>query len=312
VYGGVPKYNQARELSRGVEILIATPGRLIDLLSMGKTNLKRITYLVLDEADRMLDMGFEDQIRKIVDQIRPDRQTLLWSATWPKEVQRLAEDYLKDEIQVRIGSLEISANHRVTQIVKVCSDFDKKDLIVRNLKNIMSEGETSSKTIVFTATKRTADELSYYLKKDGFPAVAIHGDKSQSERDQALKLFKTGKVPILVATDVAARGLDVKDIKFVINYDFPMQIEDYVHRIGRTGRANRTGTAISYFTADNAKLAKDLVKILKEAGQDIDQDIMQLASAGRGGGGGGFGRGSRGGRGYRTVGARPGYQPRSW
>jgi len=300
VYGGVPKYPQARELQRGIEILIATPGRLIDLLEGGKTNLRRVTYLVLDEADRMLDMGFEDQIRKIVDQIRPDRQTLLWSATWPKEVQRLAADYLKDEIQVRVGSLDISANHRVQQIIKLCSEFDKKDLVMRNLKNIMAESQTD-KVIIFTATKRTADELSHYLKRDGFPAMAIHGDKSQADRDHALKLFKTGRVPILVATDVAARGLDVKDIKFVINYDFPGQIEDYVHRIGRTGRANTHGTAISYFTADNAKLARDLVKILREAKQEVDPEIAQLASMGRGGGGGGGGgNGARGGRGYRS------------
>jgi len=244
----------------------------------------------------MLDMGFEDQIRKIVDQIRPDRQTLLWSATWPKEVQRLTTDYLKDEIQVRIGSLDISANHRVQQIIKLCSDFDKKDHLLRNLKNIMAESQ-SDKVIVFTATKRTADDLSRYLKREGFPANAIHGDKSQSERDHALKLFKIGRIPILVATDVAARGLDVKDIKFVINYDFPGQIEDYVHRIGRTGRANTYGTAISYFTADNAKLAKDLVKILREAKQEIDPELANLVAQGRHGSQGSGGRGSRGYRG---------------
>ena len=310
VYGGVPKYQQARELMRGVELLIATPGRLIDMMEGGKTNLRRVTYLVLDEADRMLDMGFEDQIRKIVDQIRPDRQTLLWSATWPKEVQRLAADYLKDEIQVRIGSLDIAANHRVQQIIKLCSEFDKKDFLLRNLQNIVQES-ASAKTIIFTATKRAADDLAYYLKKQGFASAAIHGDKSQSERDQALNAFKHGRVPILVATDVAARGLDVKDIKFVINYDFPNQIEDYVHRIGRTGRANAYGTAISYFTAENAKLARDLVKILREANQEIDPQILELAqSRGHGGGaGGGRGYGGGGGRGY-GGGGRSGYRYR--
>jgi ATP-dependent RNA helicase DDX5/DBP2 len=275
VYGGVPKYPQSKELQRGVEILIATPGRLIDHLEAGKTNLKRVTYLVLDEADRMLDMGFEDQIRKIVDQIRPDRQTLLWSATWPKEVQQLAADYLHDEIQVRVGSLDIAANHRVQQIIRICSDFDKKDLVMRNLHNIRSEN-ASDKVIIFAATKRTTDELTHYLRREGLPVICIHGDKSQSERDHALRQFKQGHCTILVATDVAARGLDVKDIKFVINYDFPSQIEDYVHRIGRTGRANAYGTAISYFTADNAKLARELVKVLREANQEIDPQLASL------------------------------------
>jgi len=316
VYGGVPKYTQSKDLQRGVEILIATPGRLIDHLEAGKTNLRRITYLVLDEADRMLDMGFEDQIRAIVSQIRPDRQTLLWSATWPKAVQALAADYLKDDIQVRVGSLEISANHRVRQLVRLCSEHDKRDLLRRNLKNIqasVSEANPNAhsdaplpKTIIFSATKRGADDLARTLQREGFPATAIHGDKSQGERDHALAQFKSGRIPILVATDVAARGLDVKDIKFVINYDFPGQIEDYVHRIGRTGRANTTGTAISYFTADNAKLAKDLVKILKEANQEIDPQIAALIPTRQshyGGGGGGRGYGG-GGRGYRQPGQR--------
>jgi len=323
VYGGVSKYQQSKELSRGIEILIATPGRLIDLLEQGRTNLRRVTYLVLDEADRMLDMGFEDQIRKIVDQIRPDRQTLLWSATWPKEVQRLAADYLQNEIQVRVGSLELAANHRVQQIIRLCSDFDKRDLLLRNLHNIAKE-QDDAKTILFVATKRAADDLYHTLRREGFSVGTIHGDKSQGERDQALSLFRAGRIRILVATDVAARGLDVKDIKFVINYDFPGQIEDYVHRIGRTGRANTYGTAISYFTSDNAKLARDLVKILREANQEIDPQLAELArpkgfsASGRGGAGGGHARqryrtggyGGGGGNNYRSGGG--GNAMRSW
>lgn len=280
VYGGVARYPQIKELRRGVEILIATPGRLIDMLESGNTNLRRVTYLVLDEADRMLDMGFEPQIRKIVDQIRPDRQTLMWSATWPKEVQQLASDYLRDYIHITIGSLDASANHRVQQIVKVCSENEKKDFIVRNLLNITTKS-SEFKTLIFTSKKRTTDELVWFLKQQGFESMSIHGDKSQADRDYTLQQFRSGRCNIMVATDVAARGLDVKDVKFVINYDFPNTIEDYIHRIGRTGRANTYGTSISYFTPDNARLAKELVNILKEASQEVDPKIVEMIRGNR-------------------------------
>jgi ATP-dependent RNA helicase DDX5/DBP2 len=204
LYGGASKGPQIRDLQRGVEIAIATPGRLIDLLESGKTNLKRVTYLVMDEADRMLDMGFEPQIRKIVDQIRPDRQTLMWSATWPKEVQRLANDYLRDFIEVRVGSLDISANARVTQIVEVCSDWDKKTKLFDLLHGAIDK---TAKSLVFTATKRMADEVTRELRYQGFGAEAIHGDKAQNERDKVISNFKSGRISIMVATDVAARGL---------------------------------------------------------------------------------------------------------
>lgn len=206
VYGGVPRGQQIRDLARGVEICIATPGRLIDMLEAGKTNLRRVTYLVLDEADRMLDMGFEPQIRKIVDQIRPDRQTLMWSATWPKEVQRLARDYLKDYIQVNIGSLELSASHNIKQIVEVVSEYEKKDRLLKHLEEALNE-DKKSKILVFTSTKRVADDITRFLRQDGFPALAIHGDKTQNERDWVLNEFRTGRTAIMVATDVASRGI---------------------------------------------------------------------------------------------------------
>lgn len=205
VYGGAPKGPQIRDLAKGVEICIATPGRLIDMLEAGKTNLKRVTYLVLDEADRMLDMGFEPQIRKIVDQIRPDRQTLMWSATWPKEVQALARDYLNDPIQVTIGSLELAASHTITQIVQVVTEYQKRDMLVKYLESAL--GDTSSKVLVFASTKRTCDDVTSYLRSDGWPALAIHGDKEQHERDWVLKEFRQGSHSIMVATDVAARGI---------------------------------------------------------------------------------------------------------
>eukprot|EP00126_Sphaerothecum_destruens_P009424 Sdes_comp20504_c1_seq1m14987 len=278
VYGGVSKESQMRELRNGAEILIATPGRLLDLLQMGATNLKRCTYLVLDEADRMLDMGFEVQIRQVVSQIRPDRQTLMWSATWPKEIRELARDFLKDPIQVNIGSLELSANPNITQIIDVCEPFDKS----KKLKTILERcrEDKNSKILLFTDTKRLADDLTRELRHDGFSALSIHGNKSQNERDWVLNEFRLGRISIMIATDVAARGLDVKDVTCVINYDMPKCIEDYVHRIGRTARgSNSTGTAITLFTRDKFKLSKDLISILKQAKQQIPQELIQMAES---------------------------------
>ncbi|KAG0145670.1 hypothetical protein CROQUDRAFT_63621 [Cronartium quercuum f. sp. fusiforme G11] len=309
VYGGVPKGGQVRDLSRGAEIVIATPGRLIDMLESRRTNLQRVTYLVMDEADRMLDMGFEPQIKKIVEQIRPDRQTLMFSATWPKEVQRLANEYLKDFIQVNVGSLDLTANVNITQIVEVCSEFEKKGKLIKHLEKISSE---SAKVLIFVGTKRVADDLTKYLRQDGWPSLAIHGDKQQQERDWVLGEFKSGRSPIMIATDVASRGLDVKDIAYVINYDMPNGIEDYIHRIGRTGRAGRTGTAYSYISADQSKLARELLKILQDAKQVVPPALVELASygggggGGRRGGGGGYGGGGRGGGGGRYGGGGTG------
>jgi len=291
--------------------LIATPGRLIDFLESGTTNLRRVTYLVLDEADRMLDMGFEPQMRSIISQIRPDRQTLLWSATWPKEVQSLARDFQKNPIQVNIGSLNLSANHRVRQIVHLCSEFEKRPLLVKNLESIMSTGSASGKTLIFTSTKKAADEITYHLRTSRFPALALHGDKSQNERDYVLREFRSGKANVMVATDVAARGLDVKDIKFVINYDFPNNLEDYIHRIGRTGRANMTGTAITFFTADNHKSAKGLMDVLVEANQEVDPKLRELAHRPVYGGSSGNSRGRSGGYGGRSSAPYNNHRPSS-
>ncbi|GIZ37568.1 hypothetical protein CKM354_000101100 [Cercospora kikuchii] len=294
VYGGVPKGGQIRDLARGVEVCIATPGRLIDMLEAGKTNLRRVTYLVLDEADRMLDMGFEPQIRKIIGQIRPDRQTCMWSATWPKEIRQMANDFQQNFIQVNVGSHDLHANARITQVVEVVSDFEKRDKMLRHLEKIMED--KAHKILIFTSTKRVADDITRFLRQDGWPALSIHGDKQQNERDWVLNEFKTGKSPIMVATDVASRGIDVKDITHVFNYDYPNNSEDYVHRIGRTGRAGRMGTAITLFTTDNSKQARDLVNILREAKQQIDPRLEEMVRYGGGGGGGGW-RGGRGGRG---------------
>ncbi|XP_037728866.1 ATP-dependent RNA helicase p62 isoform X3 [Drosophila subpulchrella] len=308
VFGGAPKGGQMRDLQRGCEIVIATPGRLIDFLSAGSTNLKRCTYLVLDEADRMLDMGFEPQIRKIVSQIRPDRQTLMWSATWPKEVKQLAEDFLGNYIQINIGSLELSANHNIRQVVDVCDEFSKEEKLKTLLSDIYDTSESPGKIIIFVETKRRVDNLVRFIRSFGVRCGAIHGDKSQSERDFVLREFRSGKSNILVATDVAARGLDVDGIKYVINFDYPQNSEDYIHRIGRTGRSNTKGTSFAFFTKNNAKQAKALVDVLREANQEINPALENMArnsrydgggGRSRYGGGGGGGGGRFGGGGFK-------------
>jgi len=251
-----------------------------------------------------LDMGFEPQIRSIISQIRPDRQTLLWSATWPKEIQALSRDFLKEPIQVTVGSLVLAANQAVTQDIRIVEEADKNRLLYQILQKVMD----GSKVLVFVATKRTADNLTRNLRQDGWPARAIHGDKEQNERDWVLAEFRSGKTPLLIATDVAARGLDVKDIKTVINYDMPGQLEDYVHRVGRTGRAGDTGTAISFFVpATNGKLASQLVGLLRETTQVIPPELTRFGFGGGGGGGGGggarrFGGGGGGGGGGSRFG----------
>lgn len=289
VFGGAPKGPQLRDIERGSEICIATPGRLIDFLEAGKVNLRRCTYLVLDEADRMLDMGFEPQIRKIIEQIRPDCQTLMWSATWPKEVRSLAEDFLKDYIQINIGALQLCANHRILQIIDVCQETEKEDKLMKLHQEILNEKE--NKTIVFAETKRKVDDLTRKMRRYGWPAICIHGDKTQQERDWVLNEFRSGRAPILVATDVAARGLDVDDVRFVINFDYPNCSEDYIHRIGRTARSNKTGTAYTFFTPNNSRQAKELISVLQEANQVVNPKLYEIANSNRGGGWGG--RGSR-------------------
>jgi len=315
LFGGAPKGAQIRDLERGAEICVATPGRLIDILEMGKVNFRRCTYVVLDEADRMLDMGFEPQIRKVLSQVRPDRQMCLWSATWPKEVKKLAEDFLgrTDFCHIQIGSCELSANHDILQIVDCCTENEKESKLGRLLDEMSTE--PNNKVLVFTETKRKCDDLTRNMRRHGYVAMCIHGDKKQEERDWVLKEFRAGKCQILVATDVAARGLDVDDVKFVINYDFPNCTEDYVHRIGRTGRKGNTGTAYTFFTNKDGKNAGDLVGILKEANQVVnpqlyEMEIMsrQFRAAGGGhrrwGGGGGGGRGRSGGGGGGGRGGR--------
>mmetsp|Transcript_15323 Transcript_15323/g.37909 ORF Transcript_15323/g.37909 Transcript_15323/m.37909 type:complete len:265 (+) Transcript_15323:2-796(+) len=243
-------------------------------------------------------MGFEPQIRKILSQIRPDRQTLMWSATWPREVQGLARDFLKDPIKIKVGSTELRTAAGITQIIDCVEGHEKRGKLARLLESVMAN---KSKVLVFAETKRGCDELTRIMRMDGWPALAIHGDKKQAERDWVLNEFRSGRSPIMVATDVAARGLDVKDINFVINYDFPGTVETYVHRVGRTGRAGATGTAYSFFTPDNYKMARELVQVLKDANQQVPDQLMQYSTRAPSGGSGSF-RSRGGGSGYRGGG----------
>jgi len=279
VYGGVPRREQQRHLREGVEIVICTPGRLLDFLECSTTNLFRVTYLVIDEADRLLDMGFEPQLTAILSQVRPDRQILMWSATWPKEVQSLSRKYFlsNDVIQVSVGSAlqDIKANHNVKQIVDCFdSQFMKQEKLYRLLRSSEYQGV---KVLIFSSTKKQCNYLHRILCGDGFLCCCIHGDKQQNERDDALAQFKAGTRNIMIATDVASRGIHINNIYAVINYDMPQNIEDYVHRIGRTGRCGNKGVAVSFFTRSDCKRAHKLISILKEAKQEIPSKLVQYS-----------------------------------
>eukprot|EP00769_Ergobibamus_cyprinoides_P004099 gnl/Ergobibamus_cyprinoides/568.p1 GENE.gnl/Ergobibamus_cyprinoides/568~~gnl/Ergobibamus_cyprinoides/568.p1 ORF type:complete len:396 (+),score=121.52 gnl/Ergobibamus_cyprinoides/568:146-1189(+) len=280
VYGGAPRGAQRRRLMDGVEVVIACPGRLLDFLESGDTNLKRVTYLVLDEADRMLDMGFEEPIRRIVSQIRPDRQTLMWSATWPKDVQQLAGDFLDGPVHVTVGGADVSANKNVSQEIVVCEQYEKREKLFAIL-----DSNTAEKILIFVGTKRGCEDICGVLREHGCNALAIHGDKTQGERDYAIRTFKRGGASVLCATDVAARGLDISDITLVINADMPGTIEDYCHRIGRTGRAGRKGRSVTLLTRDTKaqRISRKLVDIMREAEQEVPQELMDLARFSRGG-----------------------------
>ncbi|CAF0772943.1 unnamed protein product [Adineta steineri] len=277
IFGGAAKEPQRNSLLAGVEVVIGTPGRLLDFIEEGVLKLDRITYLVLDEADRMLDMGFEPQIRQICERIRSDRQTSMFSATWPKEVRQLANKFLStNRIHITIGNVSLAANPSICQIIEVCTESQKENRFLQLLREVMALRD--AKTLVFCQTKKRVDEIYRTTKQLGFPVLCIHGDKQQSQRDFTMGEFRRRRKIILIATDVAARGLDIQDIQFVINIDFPNQTEDYVHRIGRTARSTESvGTSYTFFTSDNAKQAPSLVRVLQEAGQKVNQDLMDIA-----------------------------------
>ena len=274
IYGGSPKGNQIRELERGSDVVVATPGRLLDLLEMRKIFLDKVSFCVLDEADRMLDMGFEPQIRKIIEQLRPDKQMLMWSATWPKDVKSLAEDFLKDYVQIYIGSIELSANHNISQNFEFCEEPEKCSKLLEMLNKLMRNKQR--KTIIFCETKRKVKSITIWLQRVGFYVDCIHGDKEQFSRENVLSAFRQGKILILVATDVASRGLDIAGIQNIINLDFPNVAEDYIHRIGRTARADNSGFSYTFFTSQNYKHCNELIRILREADQNIPPRLYEI------------------------------------
>ncbi|KAF5384652.1 hypothetical protein D9757_007447 [Collybiopsis confluens] len=312
VYGGADISQQIRLIERGCDLLSATPGRLVDLIERGKISLANIKYLVLDEADRMLDMGFEPQIRRIVQgEDMPgvhERQTLMFSATFPRDIQVLARDFLKEYIFLSVGRVG-STSENITQKIEYVEDHDKRSVLLDILASQSAAGDLGL-TLIFVETKRMADMLSDFLMMNHLPATSIHGDRTQRERETALQTFRTGRTPVMVATAVAARGLDIPNVTHVVNYDLPSDIDDYVHRIGRTGRAGNTGVSTAFYNKGNKNIVKDLVELLREANQEIPQWLDSSAHEasfggsfrGRGGRGGG-GRGGRSaGRDYRTGG----------
>ncbi|XP_011079538.1 DEAD-box ATP-dependent RNA helicase 24 isoform X1 [Sesamum indicum] len=319
VYGGMSKLEQFKELKAGCEIVVATPGRLIDMIKMKALTMLRATYLVLDEADRMFDLGFEPQIRSIVGQIRPDRQTLLFSATMPRKVEKLASEILSDPVRVTVGEVGM-ANEDITQVVQViASDTEKLPWLLEKLPGMIDEGDV----LVFASKKATVDEVESELVQKGFKAAALHGDKDQASRMEVLQKFKSGTYHVLIATDVAARGLDIKSIKSVVNFDIAKDMDMHVHRIGRTGRAgDKDGTAYTLITQKEARFAGELVNSLIAAGQNVSTELMDLAmkdgrfrskrDSRKGGGKRAKGRGG-GGRGVRGVdyGLGIGYSPDS-
>jgi superfamily II DNA/RNA helicase len=274
VYGGADIKGQMKDLDAGCHILVATPGRLIDLHDRGKIGLQNVRYLVLDEADRMLDMGFEPQIRDIVEKRdmprTGDRLTAMFSATFPKEIQLLARDFLNNYIFLAVGRVG-STSVMITQRLEWVEENEKRSFLIDLLRT-----DPNALTLVFVETKRGADDLERYLIMENYPAISIHGDKCQSEREEALRAFRSARKPILVATAVAARGLDISNVKFVVNFDLPTDIDEYVHRIGRTGRAGNSGEAISFFNEKNRNIARDLNDIFTETQQEIPDFLTKI------------------------------------
>jgi len=283
IYGGVPKGPQQRDLQQGVEIVIATPGRLLDFMEAGVTNLRRVSFLVLDEADRMLDLGFEPQLRRMAAQLLPQRQTLLFSATWPREVASLARTILRaDALTVQAdAAAELRVADTIEQHFEVCDESERLGRFLRLLPQVSENGQ--ARVIVFCAARRGCEAIRNEVRRRGIGAEALHGDKSQHERDWVLQQFKQGAAPVLVATDVASRGLDVQDVRAVVNYDAPSQAEDYVHRVGRAGRAGASGRAYTLLTSANAAFARELAAMLRRQGARVPQELGWLASSTRGG-----------------------------
>lgn len=284
-YGGTATRHQMDNLNNGCHILVATPGRLLDFVDKQAVTFERIKFVVLDEADRMLDMGFMPSVEKMMhhETMRPKeaRQTLMFSATFPAEIQELAGQFLNNYIFVAVGIVG-GASTDVEQTIHQVTRFQKR----KKLEELLESSEPKG-TLVFVETKRNADYLASLLSETKFPTTSIHGDRLQREREEALRDFKSGKMYILIATSVAARGLDIKNVSHVVNYDLPKSIDDYVHRIGRTGRVGNKGRATSFYDMEaDAGIAADLVKILTQAEQNVPDFLEGMSTGGASFGGG--------------------------
>jgi len=291
VYGGVPKKEQRNALRRGVDCIVATPGRLKDLIQEGTCDLSSVSNLVLDEADRMLDMGFEEDVRSIISccQDRDHRQTAMFSATWPASIQKIAMEYMVTPVRIYVGFEAIvgsngenniddslSANKRVSQTVEVIEDRAREARLRQLLQKFHKKRD--NRVLIFALYKKEAQRLENNLRREGWKCCSIHGDKGQEARTKALEDFKNGSNPLMIATDVAARGLDIPNVEVVLNYTFPLTIEDYVHRIGRTGRAGKTGISYTFFQPGDKSHAGELQQVMRQAGQDIPEALMAFGS----------------------------------
>ncbi|KAJ1027324.1 hypothetical protein NDA18_003333 [Ustilago nuda] len=281
LYGGVSKQEQVRLLNQTptVRIVVGTPGRVLDMARDGSLDLSDVTYLVLDEADRMLDKGFEPDIRAIIGMCtsRQDgRHTSMFSATWPPAVRGLAESFMNGPVRVTVGSDELSANRRVEQTVEVLADGYAKERRLNDFLRSVNAQSSKDKILIFALYKKEAQRVEQTLRRGGFSASGIHGDLGQNERIASLERFKSAETPLLVATDVAARGLDIPNVEHVINYTFPLTIEDYVHRIGRTGRGGKTGKSLTFFTEMDKAHAGELIRVLKDADQKVPEDLTKF------------------------------------
>jgi ATP-dependent RNA helicase DDX46/PRP5 len=276
-YGGAPIKDQIADLKRGAEIIVCTPGRMIDLLAANSgrvTNLRRVTYVVLDEADRMFDMGFEPQVMKIFANIRPNRQTILFSATMPRIMDALAKKTLQSPVEITVGGRSVVAPE-ITQIVEVREEKEKFHRLLELLGELYDKDE-DARTLIFVDRQEKADDLLKDLMRKGYPCMSIHGGKDQIDRDSTIDDFKAGVVPIMIATSVAARGLDVKQLKLVVNFDAPNHLEDYVHRAGRTGRAGAKGTAVTFVTEDQEQYSVGIAKALEQSGQLVPERLDEM------------------------------------
>jgi len=275
VYGGAEARQQYRELELGVAVLVATPGRLVDFLNREKVSLYICKFTVLDEADRMLDLGFEPQIREILEgfDMPRDRQTMMFSATFPTDIQKLAQKYLTNYIFLAVGRVGSTTEAITQELVKANGSTEKFDVLMDLLP------KCDGLTLVFVETRRAAENIEHFLRCESVNAESIHGNRNQYERERALKSFRDGVSPILIATDVAARGLDVPNVKWVINYDLPNTIDSYVHRIGRTGRCGNTGTAISLVgNRENKNVIRELLILLRESNQAVPVWFSNMAA----------------------------------